>query len=888
MPQASRMPRKRRHGVTRRNIAAIGFAIQVSAAGAETSSADQIIARTHAAFRAARSASVLDSLETLCRANLSLVFLPKRDRLVAEAIELINENKFKEANDAFLRIGDLESDLSSRKKACHPSPEEALRATTPRDDVSSAPPQASAQDMSHSGLSGSPAFPADSEAAKAAIPTEAAPGSQSQDPALAVTGEGTKPAQDRDLDAPRKIASSALPRHASRAEPSAVLPERTAEEAKIDTMSPPKEASRPAPAAPVTEESPIAASSAQPAATPAPASSAATEPDRERPARGRGDPPYDFSYLPALNEPSSQGPIASTTEAPSAPPTNSTRDSGASAKRASVDAGTGLGSAFGESAPPPSPAGSATTSAPRDEAAPVQPAAPMRYDFAQIEKKGAASASPSPAQPSGDVSTRLEPAPEIAAPQKHAQVAEDRSAGSLAAPPQNSSADAPSPTFAVQEAKPPHADAAPSVPATLSGPVETAPPRATPMADEPSSRNASGKAFAQVEERSWTTGALSSMPGPAAPLYQPPEPGDAAEMPQGASALAQGAAGENAPAGFAPSQASAAPEAATGALAQANIAGKLPVEEILQQAAKEKSVAASSILSSKAPIEAPPALAAPRVAQPIEGTPVDKLALDRPPLTAGEPPPFRTKPDQPKESSVTAVPEIPEARTPASLRKAAARIARAFANISTLAATQLSHVASEAAQSLITAEIENPAEREPTRESPRPTLSLSHKGEPSIAATTKIAHPPEWSVRQRTAAAEDQISVSQRRADTSFARSDAARRPRAAPRGPRAAMAYHGLRTPSPTAALTAKLALGARAIDKPEDRHSSRPRYGRATGEKANSLPVRARVAASQGHEPSALPGMLRRHCPTILASGDEYDDELVSFCAQWANAME
>ncbi|HLH48351.1 MAG TPA: hypothetical protein VKV96_03330 [Roseiarcus sp.] len=101
-------------------------------------------------------------------------------------------------------------------------------------------------------------------------------------------------------------------------------------------------------------------------------------------------------------------------------------------------------------------------------------------------------------------------------------------------------------------------------------------------------------------------------------------------------------------------------------------------------------------------------------------------------------------------------------------------------------------------------------------------------------------------------------------------------------------MAYHGLRTPSPTAALTAKLALGARAIDKPEDRHSSRPRYGRATGEKANSLPVRARVAASQGHEPSALPGMLRRHCPTILASGDEYDDELVSFCAQWANAME
>jgi len=32
----------------------------------------------------------------------------------------------------------------------------------------------------------------------------------------------------------------------------------------------------------------------------------------------------------------------------------------------------------------------------------------------------------------------------------------------------------------------------------------------------------------------------------------------------------------------------------------------------------------------------------------------------------------------------------------------------------------------------------------------------------------------------------------------------------------------------------------------------------------------------------------MVRRRCPTILASGDEYDDELVSFCAQRANAIE
>ncbi|HLJ69941.1 MAG TPA: hypothetical protein VKU03_01405, partial [Roseiarcus sp.] len=241
-----------------------------------------------------------------------------------------------------------------------------------------------------------------------------------------MTGEAAKPAQERDLGTSREISTSAFPRQAATAEQSAASRERVAEKTQIDTMSPPKDASRPAPAASVAEEGPVAASSAQPATAPATASSAATGPDGEGPSRGQAehDPPYDFQYLPSPKDSSPQRPLASTPESSSTPPASSPLDIAASAKRASVDTAARRGSDFGENAPPPSPAGaesSAKSSAPRDEAAPVRPA--MRYDFAQIEHEGAASLSPSPAESATDASTRLEAPPEIAAPQGQAQLA---------------------------------------------------------------------------------------------------------------------------------------------------------------------------------------------------------------------------------------------------------------------------------------------------------------------------------------------------------------------------------------------------------------------------------------------------------------------------------
>lgn len=87
----------------------------------QTPSADEIVAKTKAAFRTAKNAEEIASIKMWCTDNIASLSFRQRDALMVQALGLMKVDKIDEANVLLKRVASLEElDKTMSTLVCKP------------------------------------------------------------------------------------------------------------------------------------------------------------------------------------------------------------------------------------------------------------------------------------------------------------------------------------------------------------------------------------------------------------------------------------------------------------------------------------------------------------------------------------------------------------------------------------------------------------------------------------------------------------------------------------------------------------------------------------------------------------------------------------------------